>query len=54
MSLAATAHIAEINVFDYFTDIQRHSKLVKANPEACFPWNYEANIKSLDPEKAAS
>ncbi|MFW7382228.1 MAG: hypothetical protein ACOH5I_25735 [Oligoflexus sp.] len=34
MSLAATAYKAEINAFDYFTDIQRYHKLVKEDPMA--------------------
>ena len=54
MSLAATAHQANINIFDYFTDIQRNRKLVKADPEAWTPWRYTETIASLNPTKAAS
>ena len=54
MSLAATAYQANINIFDYFTDIQRNRKLVKADPEAWTPWRYTETIASLNPTKAAS
>jgi transposase len=40
-SLIATAMLAGINVFDYFNAIQRHSQLVKDQPEKWLPWNYD-------------
>jgi transposase len=40
-SLIATAMQAGINVFDYFNAIQRHSQLVKDQPEKWLPWNYD-------------
>lgn len=39
-SVIATASEAGINVFDYFTTLQRESEQVKANPEKYLPWNY--------------
>ena len=39
-SLIATASEAGINVFDYFTTLQRENKQVKINPENYLPWNY--------------
>jgi len=43
-SLIATAMQADINVFDYFNAIQRHSQEVKEQPEKWLPWNYEQSI----------
>ncbi|WP_351089609.1 transposase [Shewanella sp. S1-49-MNA-CIBAN-0167] len=39
-SVIATASEAGINVFDYFTTLQRESAQVKAHPENDLPWNY--------------
>lgn len=39
-SVIATASESGINVFDYFTTLQRKSGQVKANPEKYLPWNY--------------
>jgi transposase len=41
-SLIATASESGINVFDYFTTLQRESAQVKAQPENYLPWNYLA------------
>jgi hypothetical protein len=40
-SLIATAMQADINVFDYFNAIQRHSQTVKEQPGKWLPWNYD-------------
>ena len=40
-SMIATASEAGINVFNYFTYLQRESEKVKANPQAYLPWNYQ-------------
>lgn len=53
MSMSAPAHLAGINIFDYFMDILRYSKYLKAGPDSWLPWNYEATVKSLNPQKAA-
>ena len=42
-SVIATASESGINVFDYFTTLQRESDQVKANPENYLPWNYLEN-----------
>jgi hypothetical protein len=39
----ATAIEAGINVFDYFSTLQRISEQVKANPQNYLPWNYLDN-----------
>ena len=39
-SLIATASESGINVFNYFTTLQRESEKVKSNPEKYLPWNY--------------
>lgn len=42
-SVIATASEASINVFDYFTTLQREREQVKAHPENYLPWNYQDN-----------
>jgi len=41
-SVIATGSEAGINVFDYFTTLQREKAQVKAHPENYLPWNYLA------------
>lgn len=42
-SVIATGSEAGINVFDYFTILQRENAQVKAHPENYLPWNYLDN-----------
>ena len=42
-SMIATASESGINVFDYFTTLQRESEQVRHNPENYLPWNYLEN-----------
>ena len=42
-SVIATGSEAGINVFDYFTTLQREKEQVKIHPENYLPWNYLAN-----------
>jgi hypothetical protein len=42
-SMIATASESGINVFEYFTTLQREAVQVKANPENYLPWNYRDN-----------
>lgn len=42
-SLIATSSEAGINVFDYFTTLQRESAQVRSNPDNYLPWNYLEN-----------
>jgi hypothetical protein len=42
-SVIATGSEAGINVFEYFTTLQREAAQVKANPENYLPWNYRDN-----------
>ena len=39
-SMIATGSEAGINVFEYFTALQRDQEKVKAAPEKYLPWNY--------------
>lgn len=41
-SLIATASEAGINVFEYFTTLQRERILVRKDPEKYLPWRYQA------------
>jgi hypothetical protein len=40
MSIIQTAKRANVNVFDYLTDLQLNKKEVAKNPTAWLPWNY--------------
>ncbi len=42
-SVIATASESGVNVFDYFTTLQREHEQVKSHPENYLPWNYLAN-----------
>ena len=46
MSLIATARLANVNPFDYLTELQRHADEVAANPSAWVPWNYPETLAS--------
>lgn len=39
-SMIATGNEAGINVFDYFTRLQRDADDAKKHPEKYLPWNY--------------
>jgi len=39
-SMIATASESGVNVFNYFTTLQRESEQVKRMPEKYLPWNY--------------
>ncbi|WP_133309601.1 IS66 family transposase [Parashewanella spongiae] len=43
-SMIATASEAGINVFEYFTFLQREKDKVKTNPEEYLPWNYRETV----------
>lgn len=47
LSVVATAYRSGINVFQYITDLQQHSNLVKAAPENWLPWNYENTLSNI-------
>ena len=42
-SMIATGGESGINVFDYFTTLQREALQVKITPEKYLPWNYHDN-----------
>jgi hypothetical protein len=42
-SVIATASESGINVFDYFTTLQREAEQVKSNQENYLPWNCRDN-----------
>lgn len=44
MSLIATAKLANVNPFDYLTELQRHTEEVAANPADWMPWNYRETL----------
>ena len=40
LTVGTTAMHYEVNLIDYFVDIQRHAEDVRENPTAWLPWNY--------------
>lgn len=44
MTVIHTATRANVNPFDYLTEIQRHAEEVKQNPDAWLPWNYLSTL----------
>ena len=50
MSLIATAKLAEVDSYDYLTELLRHHRELTINPSAWMPWNYrEALAQALQP-----
>ncbi len=52
-SVVATAHAADVNVFDYLIALQRHTDEVKRQPEAWLPWNWNSRADSETAKKVA-
>ena len=48
MSLIATCDRAGINAFEYLIALQRHSREVKADPQAWLPWSYQNTLNHCD------
>lgn len=45
MSLIATCQLAEVNPYDYLTELIRHSGDLAARPQQWLPWNYRETIE---------
>ena len=50
MSLIHTCELADANPFDYLTELQRHARLLVANPLAWMPWNYGETLARVGVE----
>ena len=50
-SVIATAHVADINVFEYLIVLQRHAEEVKRDPQNWLPWTYQVAVEAA--KKAA-
>ena len=48
MSLIETCRAMNKNPFNYLVALHRNRKTVHRRPELCLPWNYEANLSSLE------
>jgi len=46
MSLIHTCNLADINPFDYLTELQKHSSEMAEHPEKWLPWNYNTKNSS--------
>jgi len=44
MSLIHTCELAEVNPFDYLTELERHADEVSLNPQDWMPWNYRQTL----------
>jgi transposase len=44
MSLIHTCELADVNAFDYLSQLQRHAAELRINPAAWMPWNYQNNL----------
>ena len=54
MSLIATCEFAEVNPFDYLSELQRHGAELSENPSEWMPWNYRETLSVIDPARGAS
>lgn len=45
MSLISTCQLAEVNPFDYLTELQRHAAEVAEDPAKWMPWNYRQALE---------
>ena len=45
MSLIHTCELCGANPFDYLTELQKHSRELKANPGQWMPWNYRQRLE---------
>lgn len=52
-SVLATCHENQVNAFEYLVALQRHSALVRRQPERWLPWNYEAALAEQRENDAA-
>ena len=46
MSLIHTCELAEVNPFDYLTELERHADEMSLNPQDWMPWNYRQTLGS--------
>ena len=44
MSLIHTCELANVNSFDYLTELQRHTRELSAEPACWMPWNYRVTL----------
>ena len=54
MSLIHTCELASVNAFDYLTVLQRHLDVMRENPTAWMPWNYQQSVTTLDTGAAST
>ena len=47
MALIATAKLAQVDPFDYLTELLRHPKEIAASPSDWLPWNYRETLGCL-------
>ena len=43
-----------MNAFDYLTVLQRHLDVMRENPTAWMPWNYQQSVTTLDTGAAST
>ena len=53
-SIIATAHRADINLFEYLQALQKNRKLVKKDPKLWLPWNYTKQLELINKVSSAN
>jgi transposase len=48
MSLIYTAELAQVNPFDYLTELLKHTEELRRDPRQWMPWNYQATLAALN------
>ena len=48
ISLIATAHTANVNVYEYILALQKYKDQVKLNSTIWLPWNYHLQIPEIN------
>jgi hypothetical protein len=49
MSLIHSCQLADVNSFEYLTELQRHAEELAANPADWLPWNYRERLTHSPP-----
>ena len=47
MSLIHSCNLADVDPFEYLTELERNSAAVQKNPERWLPWNYAQSLAQL-------
>jgi len=54
MSLIHTCNLADVNPFDYLTELERNSAAAQKNPQRWLPWTYDQTLKQFQQKSPAA